>query len=63
MREVEQSLGPGCEEVWGGRRSFGDVGAGILQCQGFKLNGGEEERPSPPPAASSPGIISVRGPS
>lgn len=33
----------------------------MLQCQGFKLNEGEEERPSLPPAALTPGIISGAG--
>lgn len=63
MWEVEQSLGPGGKE---GFWRCASVGAGILQCQGFKLNqdgGGRRGETIPAPAALTPGIISVQGPS
>ena len=62
-RRWSKSLGPCNEEAFWRCDS---IEAGILPCQGFKLKpcgGGKRGETIPAPAALTPGIISVQGPS
>lgn len=45
-----------------GRSRLEQAGAGVLQCQGFKLNRGAGERPSPHRLQPDSRILSVQDP-